>query len=127
MITHRHLLVNGDTNLELKSCRQLEAWLKHLVQAISMKVIIEPRAAYADVVGNRGITAQIGIETSHIAMHVWDERQPSLVQFDLYTCGPLDVELVLTELENGLGLFNYKYIVLERGEGFAISGEGHRE
>ena len=38
--------------------------------------------------GNRGVTAFAIIETSHIAMHIWDEPNPALVQLDVYTCAP---------------------------------------
>jgi S-adenosylmethionine/arginine decarboxylase-like enzyme len=55
-----------------------------------MKVMMGPFAKYLDVVGNRGLTAVAIIETSHIALHVWDEDKPALLQLDVYTCGPLD-------------------------------------
>ena len=32
------------------------------------------------------------IETSHIAMHIWDEPKPALMQFDVYSCGEFDVK-----------------------------------
>jgi S-adenosylmethionine/arginine decarboxylase-like enzyme len=35
-------------------------------------------------------TAVAIIETSHIALHIWDEDNPALVQLDVYTCGYLD-------------------------------------
>ncbi len=55
-----------------------------------MKTLMGPYAVYCDVVGNRGLTAVTIIETSHIAMHIWDEQSPAMMQLDVYTCGPLD-------------------------------------
>ncbi len=52
-----------------------------------------------DVVGNRRLTSVAIIETSHIAMHVWDEVSPALIQLDVYTCGPLDPQLVVNALQ----------------------------
>lgn len=124
MILHNHLLVNGNTYQEINNCHTLNQWLKHLVKAIDMKVVIEPRSFYIDKDGNKGITGQIGIETSHIAIHVWDEPVPSRVQFDLYTCGVLPVSKVLYMLEKDLKLIDYNYLVLERGDEFNIVDSG---
>lgn len=49
--------------------------------------------------GNRGVTCVAIIETSHIAMHVWDEQNPALMQFDVYSCGPVDPQIVFTALK----------------------------
>lgn len=124
MIYHNHLLVNGYTHKSMTVCSKMEQWLKDLVKSIDMKVVIEPRAFYIDKDGNKGITAQIGIETSHIAIHVWDECSPSLVQFDLYTCGPLDYKKVLRKLEKDLEMKEYKYLVLERSGIFMRVADG---
>jgi S-adenosylmethionine/arginine decarboxylase-like enzyme len=64
--------------------------MNKLVDKIGMKVMMGPYAKYLDVEGNRGLTAVAIIETSHIALHVWDEDKPALVQLDVYTCGYLD-------------------------------------
>ena len=58
-----------------------------------------PYAVYSEVEGNRGITAVAIIETSHIALHVWDEDDPAMLQLDVYTCGPLDPILVVAALD----------------------------
>ena len=70
-----------------------------------------PYAVYSDMVGNRGLTAVTIIETSHIAMHVWDEVDPALMQLDVYTCSTLDIEDVFDALEEfGPTKIEYKYI-----------------
>jgi S-adenosylmethionine/arginine decarboxylase-like enzyme len=85
-----------------------------------MKVIQGPFASYVSKEGNRGLTAIVMIETSHIAMHVWDEEDPAFVQFDLYTCSTLPVDRVLKNLEDTFGLHNYQSMVLERSKGFKV-------
>ena len=55
-----------------------------------MKPLYGPVASYCKMEGNRGITAFAIIETSHIAMHIWDESKPSLVQLDVYSCSNFD-------------------------------------
>lgn len=70
-----------------------------------------PYAVYSDMVGNRGLTAVTIIETSHIAMHVWDEVDPALMQLDVYTCSTLDIKNVFDALEEfGPTEIEYKYI-----------------
>lgn len=38
-------------------------------------------------------------ETSHIAMHVWDEPDPSLIQLDVYTCRPINNGVVFDAIQ----------------------------
>jgi S-adenosylmethionine/arginine decarboxylase-like enzyme len=126
MTQHNQLLVNGYTKNPIKKEEDAIAWMTNLVDAIGMKVIQGPYASYVSKKGNKGITCVVMIETSHIALHVWDEPNPSEIQFDLYTCGDLPVQQVLDNLVENLGLFNYKYLVLERELGFnqVMSGNG---
>jgi S-adenosylmethionine/arginine decarboxylase-like enzyme len=88
-----------------------------------MKTIQGPFASYVTKEGNRGLTAAVMIETSHIAMHVWDETDPAFMQFDLYTCSTLPVDDVIKNLEDHFGLFNASVLVLERSDGFKIIPE----
>jgi len=120
MPLHNQLLINGYTNSAMKSEEAAVEWMQSLVNDIGMKTIKGPYAAYVDVEGNRGLTCTVMIETSHIALHVWDEPSPSEIQLDLYTCGELNVDKVLQKLEKDLGLFDYHYLVLERSKGFSV-------
>jgi S-adenosylmethionine/arginine decarboxylase-like enzyme len=120
MPLHNHLLVNGYTNTPFDHEALTINWMKGLVEEIGMKVVQGPYASYVEKLGNRGITAAVMIETSHIAMHIWDEQEPAFVQFDLYTCSTLPVRQVINKLENDLGLFEHTSLVLERSNGFNI-------
>jgi S-adenosylmethionine/arginine decarboxylase-like enzyme len=120
-LQHKHLLVQGRINQPLTDEREAERWLHWLVQQIDMKVVLSPRAFYVQAVGNRGITASVNIETSHIAFHIWDEQEPPLIQFDLYTCGPLDHEQVIGLLNRKLDFESMQYLVLDREDGFQVT------
>lgn len=120
MALHNHLLVNGYALIPPTDEGKTIEWMKNLVQSIDMKIIQGPFASYVTKEGNRGLTAIVMIETSHIAMHVWDEEDPAFVQFDLYTCSTLPVEKVLKDLEDTFGLHNYQSMVLERSQGFKV-------
>lgn len=121
MILHNQLLLNGYTHQPIADVEELKRWLSLLVIEIDMKVVLGPHAFYVEKEGNRGITGFVGIETSHIAVHVWDEQQPASIQFDLYTCSQLSLNTVIKNLESTWALFDYKYMVLEREKGFTIN------
>ena len=89
-VVHKHLIIRAEVGNPLKEEQLAIDWMNKLVDKIGMKVMMGPFAKYLDVVGNRGLTAVAIIETSHIALHVWDEDKPALLQLDVYTCGPLD-------------------------------------
>lgn len=120
MALHNHILLNGYVSRPPKDMELTKNWLVQLVKDIDMKIIQGPYASYVDVEGNRGLTATVMIETSHIALHVWDEEEPALIQFDVYTCGELPVEKVIKSVDDAMGLQNYWYMVMERRNGFNV-------
>ena len=86
MPKHKHLIIRAEVNRPLKSEKETKQWLRKLVKKIDMIIIKGPFAGYVTKEGNRGITGVVMIETSHIAIHVWDETLPALVQCDVYSC-----------------------------------------
>jgi len=124
MIYHKHLLVNAKINNPMNTEKQGIDFLTRLVERINMKVIKGPFASYVDKPGNRGLTAIVMIETSHIAFHIWDEEDPGLIQFDLYTCGLLNLSDVLLAFGQEFDLVNLDYKLFDRENGFALEKEG---
>lgn len=118
MLEHKHLIVRAEV-LSPPSSSQvnyMEGWFRRLIESIGMKILNGPHVTYLDVEGNRGMTGVCIIETSHVAMHVWDENMPGLMQFDVYTCGPLEPKKVFEALSE----FNpikveWKYLDREHG------------
>ena len=98
MLKHKHLLVRAEVLEPPKDLKRTRTWLKKLIKDIDMKILGGPYLKYCDVKGNRGLTAVTIIETSHIAMHVWDEDNPALVQLDVYSCKDLDEKIVFDYL-----------------------------
>lgn len=87
---HKHLIVRAELNNPPKCSEAINEWMRTLVAKIDMKILMGPYSVYSEMLGNRGLTAVTIIETSHIAMHVWDEDEPALMQLDVYTCSTLD-------------------------------------
>ena len=125
MIYHKHLLVNAKVNNPMKDEEEAIEFLRTLVERIDMKIIKGPFAHYVDAPGNEGLTAIVMIETSHIAFHIWDQPKPGMLQFDLYTCGSLDMDEVITTLAEHFQLVSMDYKLLDREFGFETEQAGN--
>ena len=124
MIYHKHLLVNAKVANPMNTEEQGIDFLKFLVDQINMKIIKGPFASYVDAEGNKGLTAIVMIETSHIAFHIWDEPNPGLLQFDLYTCGSLDLDKVINTVKQYFTLIEFDYVLFDRENGFVVEQKG---
>jgi S-adenosylmethionine/arginine decarboxylase-like enzyme len=81
-----------------------------------MQVCQGPITTYLDTPGNRGLTGLVIIETSHIALHCWDETDPGLLQLDVYTCGPLPTAIIFDEIAQFDPVkIEYKFLDREKG------------
>jgi S-adenosylmethionine/arginine decarboxylase-like enzyme len=127
MLFHKHLLINAKVNNPMTEEQQAIDFLKDLVNRINMKIIKGPFAHYVDAPGNEGLTAIVMIETSHIAFHIWDKPKPGMLQFDLYTCGSLDMDEVITTLSEYFQLASVDYKLIDREVGFVVEDEGNLE
>jgi S-adenosylmethionine/arginine decarboxylase-like enzyme len=94
ILKHQHLIVRSEVTKPPTTKEEIVKWVKELVPKIHMKLMGEPQAFYCDKAGNRGATCAAIIETSHIVMHVWDEKSPALIQLDIYSCSDLHEETV---------------------------------
>ena len=123
VLEHKHLIVRATLNKPPYSASDIKTWMERLVKQIGMKILMGPYSIYSDMVGNRGLTAVTIIETSHIAMHVWDETDPGLMQLDVYTCGALDPKEVFDAIaEFDPVKVDYKH--LDREHGFEVLTNG---
>ena len=115
MPKHKHLIIRAEVNRPLKSEKETKQWLRKLVKKIDMKIIKGPFAGYVTKAGNRGITGVVMIETSHIAIHVWDETLPALVQCDVYSCAEFSSNEVLAEFID-MEVVKMDHIMLDRAD-----------
>jgi S-adenosylmethionine/arginine decarboxylase-like enzyme len=115
-IKHLQQIIIGQVTNPPTDVNVVKQFMRDLVEAIGMKRLIEPQAVYVEALGNKGMTSCVLIETSHIAWHVWDEQTPGLLQFDLYTCGDLNPDQVLSIVKDFFGLTTYSMKVFNRAE-----------
>ncbi len=114
VLVHKHLIVRAEAVNPPMVEQHLKDWLFNFIETINMKVLMGPYVIYHDVPGNRGITGAAIIETSHIVMHVWDEPSPALMQFDVYSCGEFDPEVICKKIKKDFDIVKIEYKFLDR-------------
>jgi len=114
---HKHLIIRAEANKVPTDEEQLTEWLKDFIDYIDMKILMGPYVKYCKMEGNRGITGIAVIETSHIAIHVWDEPNPALMQIDVYSCAEFDPYVIADKIKNDFDVvkLDYKYLNRETG------------
>ena len=115
MPVHKHLIIRAEVNRPLVTERSVKQWLRNLVKKIDMNIIKGPYAAYVSKEGNCGMTGIVMIETSHIAIHIWDEDKPALVQCDVYSCAEFSSNEVLAEFVS-MEPTKIEYMLLDRAK-----------
>jgi S-adenosylmethionine/arginine decarboxylase-like enzyme len=120
-LQHKHIIVRADVFNPPNpgDHKNLTEWFEDLVSSIKMKILSGPHVVYCKMVGNQGFTGVCAIETSHIALHIWDEESPGRLELDVYTCSDLDQSVIFDKLQ-AFSPVNIKYIVLDRQDGQQI-------
>jgi S-adenosylmethionine/arginine decarboxylase-like enzyme len=114
ILVHKHLIVRAEAKNPPMDETVLTEWFKKFIEEIGMKVMMGPYVKYSHMIGNRGITGAAIIETSHIVMHVWDEPDPALLQFDVYSCGEFDPETICNKIKKDFNTTKIEYKFLDR-------------
>ena len=120
MPKHKHLIIRAEVNHPPLTEKYVRLWLRKLVKKIDMNIIKGPYASYVSKEGNRGVTGVVMIETSHIAIHVWDESSPALVQCDVYSCAEFSSNEVLAEFLP-MDVVKIDHILLDRASKINIT------
>jgi S-adenosylmethionine/arginine decarboxylase-like enzyme len=114
LLVHKHLIIRAEAKNPPMDETILTEWFKKFIDEIGMKVMMGPYVKYSHMIGNRGITGAAIIETSHIVMHVWDEPDPALLQFDVYSCGEFDPETICEKIKKDFNTTKIEYKFLDR-------------
>jgi S-adenosylmethionine/arginine decarboxylase-like enzyme len=114
MLVHKHLIIRAECLNPIKDEKLSCDWLNQMIKYVGMKPMIGPFAKYLDVPGNRGLTVAAIIETSHCVVHIWDEDNPAMLQFDLYSCGPFNPGAVCKKIERDFNCTKIEYKFIDR-------------
>ena len=115
---HKHLIVRVNIGWcpHEEDLNKISDWIRSLIKKIDMKLLAGPYTTFVNEKGNKGMTSVAIIETSHIALHIWDEVNPGLMQLDVYSCAdfnPLDVFDKVNKLFQTIKM-EYKFLDREK-------------
>ena len=132
MITpvHKHFILRAEINHppKEKDMQRISNWMFFLIKDIGMKILFGPKISYVRQEGNKGLTGFAIIETSHVALHVWEEPTPALLQLDVYTCGPFKPEVVLKSIREFIPVkIQWKYLDRESDLKTVDIGQWHED
>ena len=113
---HKHLIVRADIGWcpEEEDLNRISDWIRSLIKKIDMKLLAGPYTTYVNEKGNKGMTSVAIIETSHIALHIWDEANPGLMQLDVYSCADFLPNDVFNEINLMFKTVKMEYKFLDR-------------
>lgn len=125
ILEHKHLIVRAEVANPPLDCTIVEQWMSNMVTAIGMVELCRPRAIYSDMVGNRGMTCDVILNTSNAVIHTWDECDPALFMLDLYSCRAFDPSIIFNLLTD-FGPQKIEYMYLDREHGLKIIDRGEK-
>ena len=113
---HKHLIVRADIGWcpKEEDLNKISDWIRGLIKKIDMKLLAGPYTTYVNEKGNKGMTSVAIIETSHIALHIWDESNPGLMQLDVYSCADFLPNDVFNQVNLMFKTIKMEYKFLDR-------------
>ena len=113
---HKHLIVRADIGWcpQEEDLNKISDWIRILIKKIDMKLLAGPYTTYVSEKGNKGMTSVAIIETSHIALHIWDEVSPGLMQLDVYSCANFNPPDVFDKINALFQTIKMEYKFLDR-------------
>ena len=113
---HKHLIVRADIGWcpQEEDLNRISDWIRRLIKKIDMKLLAGPYTTYVNEKGNKGLTSIAIIETSHIALHIWDEVSPGLMQLDVYSCADFNPPDVFDKVNELFQTIKMEYKFLDR-------------
>jgi S-adenosylmethionine/arginine decarboxylase-like enzyme len=113
---HKHLIVRADISWcpQEEDLNKVSDWIRSLIKKIDMKLLAGPYTTYVNEKGNKGMTSVAIIETSHIALHIWDETNPGLMQLDVYSCADFNPQDIFDKVNELFKTIKIEYKFLDR-------------
>lgn len=124
-LLHKHLIINATINNAPteKDLPFMVEWFKEVIEDINMNILMGPFVTYSNMIGNRGFTGVTIIETSHAALHTWDECSPAIMKLDIYTCSELEINIIFDKIKV-FSPVDIDYLYIDRDKGISVIKNG---
>lgn len=126
ILKHEHLIIRSEVRNPPKCPDKMDIWMRNMVKRIGMQILDGPRSIYSDMVGNRGLTSSVILNTSNSCIHTWDEVDPGILMLDIYSCGKLDPEIIYELLEE-FDPVKIEFMFINRENGLQVVDRGIKE
>jgi S-adenosylmethionine/arginine decarboxylase-like enzyme len=123
---HQHLLMKVWLNNPPKKVGILNDWFKILVHKVGMEVVAGPTSVYVNQPGNEGLTGTVTLATSHASIHIWDQQEPSMAQFDIYSCKSFSLDTIIEQFQPW-EIVKVEWVMIDRNDSPKIVSEGTYE
>lgn len=120
---HQHLLVKAFVKNPPKDVEVLNKWFIDLVHKVGMVVVAGPTSVYVNEPGNEGLTGTVTLATSHASIHIWDNLELPMLQFDIYSCKCFELSDVLTMFDEW-GMKEVEWMMIDRNETPKVTSHG---
>lgn len=121
---HQHLLVKCFAKNPPREVDDLNKWFTYLVETVGMKVVAGPTSVYVADPGNEGLTGTVTLATSHSSIHIWDNLEVPMFQFDIYSCKEFTLETVMSCFKDW-EVVMAQWVMIDRNNGISISSSGY--
>ena len=121
---HIHVLIKGYVKNPPRKEEDLNDWFRRLVERVRMVVVAGPTSVYVNEPGNEGLTGTVTLATSHASIHIWDNIEPAMFQFDLYSCSEFTPQEVIEHLEE-FDLVSCEYMFIDRNNEMKVVETGN--
>lgn len=127
----KHIMVRAVVKNPVQTVDELKSWSLGVIDAVNMKIAEipgekNPIAWKCEIPGNEGFTLVGVIETSNIAYHDWKVETGTMVELDLFSCGPFTVEQVIGEVEK-FNPISVEYKFFDREHSLDLLDYGYKE
>lgn len=137
MLKHKHLIASAKIKSPPRSAEYVENVIAAVIGYMGMNIakfkdcegnkVKNPIAYYCNMNGNRGVTGVAILETSHCAIHVWDEEHPAKMEFDIYSCSDFAPKDIIEILNAFFDIEEIQYKFLDRETGLITLDEQGKE